>query len=58
MLLTAAPVEGRYGGVVDLPNASASISIPTRIFDVDILPQDLVAGPASYGRPGVEMTLS
>ncbi len=57
MLLTAAPVEGRYGGVVDLPNASASIAIPTGIFDVDILPQGAIEGAASYGRPGVKMTL-
>lgn len=58
MLLTAAPVEGRYGGVVDLPNASASISIPTAIFDVDIRPQGAIAGKATYGHPGVQMTLS
>lgn len=58
MLLTAAPVEGRYGGVVDLPNASASVSIPTAIFDVDIRPQGSLAGAAAYGHPGVKMTLS
>lgn len=58
MLLTAAPVEGRYGGVVDLPNASASISIPTGIFDMNILPQGSEAGSVSYGHPGVQMTMS
>ena len=57
MLLTTAPVEGRYGGVVDLPNASASISIPTAIFDVDILPQGSVAAGADFGHPGVKITL-
>lgn len=58
MLLTAAPVEGRYGGVVDLPNASASISIPTGIFDVDILPKGGLAAEVSYGHPGVTMSMS
>lgn len=57
MLLTAAPVEGRYGEVVDVPNASASIAIPTAIFDVDIKPQGAIAGQATYGHPGVKMTM-
>ncbi|MGG4605797.1 acetamidase/formamidase family protein [Alcaligenaceae bacterium 429] len=56
MLLTAAPVEGRYGGVVDLPNASASVSIPTGIFDTDILPKGALNEAARFGRPGVKTT--
>lgn len=52
MLLTAAPVEGRYGGVVDVPNASASLALPTGIFDTDILPQGALNDAAHFGRPG------
>lgn len=58
MLLTAAPVEGRYGGVVDLPNASASLALPTGIFDTNILPEGALNEAAHYGRPGVRCTLS
>lgn len=38
MLLTAAPVEGRIGGIVDIPNCACTVAIPTGIFDQDILP--------------------
>lgn len=58
MLLTAAPVEGRYGGVVDLPNASASLALPTGIFDTNILPQGALSEAAHFGRPGTRCTLS
>lgn len=39
MLLTAAPVEGRIGGIVDIPNCACTISLPTSIFERNILPQ-------------------
>ena len=39
MLLTAAPVEGRIGGIVDIPNCACTVAIPTGIFDQDILPR-------------------
>ncbi|MED1725745.1 formamidase [Brevibacillus parabrevis] len=39
MLLGTAPVEGRIAGIVDIPNACCTISIPTSIFDRDILPR-------------------
>ncbi|GAB7387931.1 acetamidase/formamidase family protein [Bacillaceae bacterium] len=39
MLLGSAPVEGRIGGIVDIPNACCTIAIPTAIFDKDILPK-------------------
>lgn len=38
MLLTAAPVEGRIGGIVDIPNCACTVAIPTGIFDKNILP--------------------
>lgn len=38
MLLTAAPVEGRIGGIVDIPNCACTVAIPTGIFDQNILP--------------------
>ena len=48
LFLGAAPVEGRIGGLVDIPNCAVSLSIPLSIFDRDILPggaggRDLVA---------------
>jgi formamidase len=38
LLLSAAPIEGRIGGVVDIPNACVSLGIPLEIFDRDIRP--------------------
>jgi formamidase len=38
LLLGSAPIEGRIGGIVDIPNCVCTISIPTEIFDFDILP--------------------
>jgi formamidase len=38
LLLSCAPVEGRISGIVDIPNACATLAIPTEIFDRDILP--------------------
>ena len=38
LLLGAAPIEGRIGGIVDIPNCCCTISIPTDIFEQDILP--------------------
>ena len=38
MLLSCAPVEGRISGVVDIPNACATLALPTGIFDKNILP--------------------
>jgi formamidase len=44
LLLSAAPIEARLSAVVDIPNACASLYIPTEIFDFDIYPSsaDLV----------------
>ncbi|WP_007025368.1 formamidase [Saccharomonospora iraqiensis] len=42
LVLGAAPVEGRFSGVVDIPNACATLYVPTEIFDFDPRPS---AGP-------------
>ena len=33
-----------YTGIVDVPNAVATLSIPLRIFSVDVRPKKLTAG--------------
>ncbi|MDX2023102.1 MAG: acetamidase/formamidase family protein [Deltaproteobacteria bacterium] len=38
LLLSCAPIEGRISGVVDIPNACATLALPTAIFDKPILP--------------------
>jgi formamidase len=38
LLLGAAPIEGRFSGVVDVPNSCATLYLPTAIFDFDITP--------------------
>jgi formamidase len=38
MILGAAPIEGRLSGVVDIPNACATVYLPTAIFDFDVTP--------------------
>lgn len=40
LLLSAAPIEARFSGMVDIPNACATLYIPTDIFDFDVLPSD------------------
>ncbi|MDB5291788.1 MAG: acetamidase [Phycisphaerales bacterium] len=37
-ILGTAPVEGRISGIVDIPNACATLYLPTEIFDFDITP--------------------
>ena len=38
MILGSAPIEGRFSGVVDIPNSCATVYIPRRIFDFDVAP--------------------
>jgi formamidase len=38
LLLSAAPIEGRISGIVDIPNACATLALPTEIFEQSILP--------------------
>jgi formamidase len=37
-ILGTAPVEGRISGIVDIPNACATLAIPTEIFGFDVMP--------------------
>lgn len=37
-ILGTAPVEGRISGIVDIPNACATLYLPTEIFNFDITP--------------------
>ena len=41
-----APVEGRIGGVVDIPNACVSVAIPSDMFEFDIKPN--AQGPQKH----------
>jgi formamidase len=50
-ILGTAPVEGRISGIVDIPNACATLYLPTEIFNFDILPN--ANGPI----PGVTGTV-
>lgn len=38
LLLGAAPIEGRFSGVVDIPNSCATVYLPTAMFDFDVRP--------------------
>ncbi|MCX4472571.1 acetamidase/formamidase family protein [Micromonospora sp. NBC_01655] len=44
LLLGAAPIEGRFSGVVDIPNSCATVYLPTEIFNFDVRPS--AGGPA------------
>jgi formamidase len=44
LLLGAAPIEGRFSGVADIPDSCATVYIPTAIFDFD--PRPSAGGPA------------
>ncbi len=37
-ILGTAPVQGKISGIVDIPNACATLYLPTEIFDFDITP--------------------
>jgi formamidase len=54
LLLGAAPVEGRFSGVVDIPNSCATLYVPTAIFDFDIRPS--ADGPQRADRGSCAMT--
>jgi formamidase len=36
------PVEGRIGGIVDIPNCACTVALPTSIFDQDITPKGML----------------
>jgi formamidase len=53
-ILGTAPVQGHISGVVDIPNACATLWIPTEIFDFDINPS--VDGPIEFVTPGSDLS--
>ncbi|MDO9316236.1 MAG: acetamidase/formamidase family protein, partial [Burkholderiaceae bacterium] len=55
-ILGTAPVQGHISGVVDIPNACATLWLPTQIFDFDINPN--AAGPVKYLDGSIDMPLS
>lgn len=55
-LLGCAPVQGHISGVVDIPNACATLWLPTQIFDFDIRPN--ADGPVRHVQGGVDMPCS
>ena len=52
-ILGTAPVEGRISGIVDIPNACATLYLPTEIFDFDITPK--ASGPFAGVSGGVDL---
>jgi formamidase len=45
-ILGTAPVEGHISGIVDIPNACATLWLPTEIFEFDLRPN--ASGPIRY----------
>jgi formamidase len=54
-ILGTAPVEGRISGVVDIPNACATLAIPTEIFNFDITPSAMA--PRSMIPAGIDLAV-
>jgi formamidase len=55
-ILGTAPVQGHISGVVDIPNACATLYLPTEIFGFDIRPN--AAGPVKYIKGDTDLPLS
>jgi formamidase len=49
-------VQGHISGVVDIPNACATLWLPTQIFDFDIRPS--AAGPVKAVKAGRDIPMS
>ncbi len=52
-ILGTAPVEGHISGIVDIPNACATLFLPTDIFDFNIKPN--AEGPKTEVTPGTDL---
>jgi formamidase len=52
-ILGTAPVEGRISGIVDIPNACATLAVPTEIFNFDIKPN--ADGPTLMVPRGIDL---
>jgi formamidase len=55
-ILGTAPVQGHISGVVDIPNACATLWLPTDIFEFDIMPN--ADGPVQHIKGGVDIPMS
>ncbi len=55
-ILGTAPVQGHISGVVDVPNACATLWLPTQIFDFDINPN--ASGPIKHLDGSIDMPIS
>ena len=55
-ILGTAPCQGHISGVVDVPNACATLWLPTEIFDFDIMPSS--AGPIKHIKGDIQMPIS
>lgn len=55
-ILGSAPVQGHISGVVDVPNACATLWLPTEIFDFDIHPS--ASGPVRHLKDGKNLPIA
>jgi len=55
-ILGTAPVQGHISGVVDIPNACATLWLPTEIFDFDVMPG--ADGPKKFLDGSVKVPLA
>jgi formamidase len=55
-ILGTAPCQGHISGVVDVPNACATLWLPTEIFDFDVMPSS--TGPVKHIKGDIQMPLS
>jgi len=55
-ILGTAPVQGHISGVVDIPNACATLWLPTDIFEFDVQPS--ASGPTKYLDGSVDVPLA
>ena len=55
-ILGTAPVQGHISGVVDIPNACATLWLPTEIFDFDIMPG--ADGPKKFVDGSIDVPLA
>lgn len=55
-ILGTAPVQGHISGVVDIPNACATLWLPNEIFDFDLMPNS--DGPTQSVTPGKDLSLT
>ena len=55
-ILGTAPVQGHISGVVDIPNACATLWVPNDIFEWDMMPN--ADGPTVYLDGSVDMPIA